>query len=91
MDTEYWFKPKPTGYGARPCHWKGWAVLALFIMGQVFLAMSMLSSSGGSGNMSGTQFMIWFFLFTLLTWGFIRFCKWRTDGEWKWRDGREAQ
>lgn len=85
--SDYWFKPKPVGYGARPSNWKGWMAVAGFIFVQVALAS--LFMRGGAQGMASGAFMLWFAAFLLTTWAFIRFCKSKSDGEWKWRTGRE--
>ena len=76
--TTYWFKPKTHGYGAYPTTWHGWALIAVFVLGQLALAHALLPAAGGSIGP-------WLAGSALMTVTFIWVSKVKTDGDWRWR------
>jgi hypothetical protein len=81
---KYWFKPKTIGYGATPSTWQGWvltfAAVGLMI-GVVKEAMripdrqtSLLVAISGAAII-------------LIAFSWVAYIK--TDGEWRWRSGRD--
>jgi hypothetical protein len=87
--SQYWFKPKTYGYGATPTNWKGWAAIAGYIA--VVLALTLPLTAWPADMPSGPrawQVVTWAAMVGLLTLGFIRFARSRTDGQWAWRWGK---
>ena len=85
-----WFKPKTYGYGATPVTWQGWAIVAGFVAAVVLLAWGLIgfdrSESPGVFN------LIMFFTFALLLVVAVWIVSKRnTDGEWRWRWGKNNQ
>ena len=87
--TTYWFKPKRYGYGATPANWKGWVATAAFV---AVLAVGSLLGFGWQPN-GGTppstwQIAAWLLAVAILTGGFVRLARAKTDGQWGWRWGK---
>lgn len=76
----YWFRPKLFGWGAVPVTWQGWALTLGFMA--VSLAIALLG--GARHNLT--------YLVALapLIVGFVWLCWIKTDGDWRWRWGRDA-
>jgi hypothetical protein len=88
--TEYWFKPHDYGYGATPTGWKGWAAVAVYAA--IILALSLSLAALPSDMPEGPgawQIATWLIIVGLLTLGFVRLCRAKTDGEWRWRWGKQ--
>jgi hypothetical protein len=87
--TDYWFIPKPHGYGATPANWKGW-VATLTFLGVVFVGPFLLAASQQkSGSALGSWiFAVWLLIVPVLVAGFIWLARAKTDGEWGWRWGK---
>jgi hypothetical protein len=79
-----WFRPKTHGYGATPVAWKGWLAVALFSLAQLILALALLSGDPGFWHV-----LAFLALSLPLTAWFVRFTRARTEGDWRWRWGRE--
>ena len=82
--SEYWFKPKRYGLGARPSTWEGWAltigyVAALITLGAVF---------GESGGSRPVTFVA---IGTALTVIFVGLSWLKTEGGWRWRWGDDER
>ena len=89
MLHNYWFKPKGFGYGAKPASWEGWAFTGAYVFAVTVAAIVLLSSHGEARSLGA---WVVFIVFTLcLTAIFALFCKAKTEGEWRWRDGRDTQ
>jgi hypothetical protein len=83
MASQFWFKPKRYGYGTVPTSWQGWA-----------------STLGFAGLVAATVVATELKLLSL-TWcvvtvlvvtvGFLPLVKAKTDGEWRWRWGADAE
>jgi hypothetical protein len=88
--TEYWFKPKRFGYGATPIHWKGWAssFVAMFAVLAVMRFM-ILPVPGGVHHARSEVLFGWIVLVALIV-GFSWFARIKTEGEWRWRWGRDS-
>ena len=88
--ADYWFKPHNYGYGATPISWKGWAAVAVYAAVMVALALSLATLPAdmpeGPGAWQVTTRLI---MVGVLTFGFLRLCRARTDGEWRWRWGKQ--
>lgn len=85
-----WFKPKTHGYGASPANWKGWAATFGFVVIELVLVwVLLLQPIIAKGEPSLGSFLLWAFCSGALTVGFIWLTKAKTDGEWRWRWGRE--
>lgn len=84
--SEHWFRPKTHGYGASPVGWKGWAVISAFGLAQTMFALMMLWPDANLA-MYPVRIAVWGALSAIGTLAFLRFCRARTDGEWRWRWG----
>ncbi len=85
-----WFKPKSHGYGASPANWKGWAATFAFLLVELVLVwILLLRPILETGEPTLGQFVFWAFCSGALTVGFVWLTKAKTDGEWRWRWGRE--
>jgi hypothetical protein len=88
--TDYWFKPKTHGYGASPANWKGWAATAGFVAATVIVTLVLLVWPVATRNGSAWwHAVLWLVLLGAMTAGFIRLARHRTDGDWRWRWGKE--
>ena len=84
--TDFWFKPKTHGYGAYPTGWRGWALIAAFVIGLQLIMWPFVvgpaltnvppTIAGLAGSLTAVA---------LATWVFLRFVRAKTDGEWSWR------
>jgi hypothetical protein len=74
----YWFRPKLFGWGAVPVTWQGWAAT----LGLILLSLPV-------AWLAETRSMAYLALLAPLVAGFIWLCWTRTDGEWRWRWGRD--
>jgi bacteriorhodopsin len=86
--SEHWFKPHTYGYGATPSSWKGWAALAAYLVAMlaVTLPLLVLPVALPAGPVAW-QIATAILLGMLLTVWFVRVCRARTDGDWRWRWG----
>ncbi|HPE25287.1 hypothetical protein [Albidovulum sp.] len=85
-----WFKPKTHGYGASPANWKGWAATFGFLVLELVLVWVLLLRpilAGGEPTIN--QLVVWGFCSGALTVGFVWLTKAKTDGDWRWRWGKE--
>jgi hypothetical protein len=86
--TQYWFRPHAYGYGATPSNWKGWAAVAVYVGAVLVLVLSLttwpaeLPAAPAAWQVATAMLMV-----ALLTVGFVRLCRAKTDGEWRWRWG----
>ncbi len=88
--VDAWFKPKRYGYGATPANWKGWAATIGFIVLMVILSLALVARPGLTGGEPETwHIAVWFIGICVLTLGFVAFCRYKTDGAWHWRWGKE--
>jgi hypothetical protein len=86
---QYWFKPHAYGYGATPANWKGWAVVAAYVAAILAVTSPLLLAwpAGLPASPAAWQIATAILMVALLTVGFIRLCRARTDGQWRWRWG----
>lgn len=84
--TQYWFKPKSHGYGANPATWQGYAVTLAFLAAILAVSLVLIAwpSQAGAG-LSVWRLGVWGLAMFGLCAAFLRLCKARTDGEWRWR------
>jgi hypothetical protein len=88
--TDYWFKPRNYGYGATPINWKGWAAVAGYVALVMALTLSLTALPADMPPGPGRwQIATWLIMVGLLTLGFVRVCRARTDGAWGWRWGKQ--
>jgi hypothetical protein len=88
--AECWFKPHAYGYGATPSGWQGWAAVGVYAA--VVFALSLSLATWPADLPDGPaawQVATWLVMVGLLTFGFLRLCRAKTDGEWKWRWGKQ--
>jgi hypothetical protein len=87
---DYWFKAHDYGYGATPINWKGWAAVAAYLAVVVALTLPLTAlptdMPPGPGQWQVATCLV---LVGLLTLGFLRFCRAKTDGAWRWRWGKQ--
>mgnify|MGYP001346251195 FL=1 len=81
---QYWFRPKSYGYGATPTTWQGWLAVAVFVALIAGMGVLVLPVASGS-DVPWTALALWLTAVAILTLGFIRFCRSRTEGDWHWR------
>jgi RsiW-degrading membrane proteinase PrsW (M82 family) len=87
--AQYWFKPRTYGYGATPANWRGWVAVAAYVA--VVLALVLAVTAWPEDLPRGPaawQVVTAMAMIGALTWGFVRLCRARTDGEWAWRWGK---
>ena len=80
--TRYWFRPKSFGYGATPVTWQGWAVT---VGGALLTAACFVFATLTRGG-SAPFWAAGLALVAALT----IVAKIKTDGAWRWRDGRDG-
>jgi hypothetical protein len=86
--SQYWFKPKTYGYGATPADWRGWAAVAAYIAIVAALSLPLMAWPADMPTSPRIwQLITWAILVVVLTLGFIRFARAKTDGQWNWRWG----
>jgi hypothetical protein len=85
MMTRYWFKPKLHGYGATPVTWEGWAFTG--VIAAIVAAASLLFWNGHAP--SGTLALVWWTFLAIVVALTIVVAKFKTDGAWRWRWGRD--
>lgn len=84
--SDYWFKPKTHGYGAVPINWKGWAAIVAFVFAVMVLTWPLVVQPSIDGaEASILQVVVWLLGLAVLIGIFIRVCREKTDGSWKWR------
>ena len=87
--SQYWFKPKTYGYGATPSGWKGWAAVAGYVALVAAFTLSLLTWPADMPTSPKIwQILTWTIFVALLTLGFIRLTRTKTDGQWAWRWGK---
>jgi hypothetical protein len=72
----YWFVPKRFGYGATPVTWQGW-VVTLGFAGALLLAVRLLPTLAEKIIVS-----------LALVGALIVISVAKTDGDWRWRNGK---
>jgi hypothetical protein len=82
--TEYWFRPRRYGHGATPSTWQGWAAIAAFVVVCAVVAIALFGLLPG-----GWSFILFTLFMVLAVIGFIAFVRKKTDGEWRWRWGKD--
>jgi hypothetical protein len=88
--SDYWFKPHDYGCGATPVSWKGWAAVAVYVAVVLALTLPLTTLPADMPPGPGQwQIATWLIMMGLLTFGFLRLCRAKTDGEWKWRWGKQ--
>ena len=86
--SQHWFKPKTHGYGATPTSWKGWAAVGAYVAVIMALTLPLLAwPTDMPVSPKIWQIVMWAIFVAVLTLGFIRFTRSKTDGQWKWRWG----
>ncbi|MBN1493399.1 MAG: hypothetical protein JW938_04565 [Candidatus Omnitrophica bacterium] len=84
----YWFKPKQYGYGLQPITWQGWVatlIFALVIVACGFLTGALLPHA------TVMQWALFVANVVILIMIFMMLFKDRTDGEVRWRWGRDEE
>lgn len=88
--SDYWFKPKTYGIGAYPTDWRGWALIlgATFLNLLLAVALLVLPALGGAAIFP-MRFVLFLLLATLLVVGLLVVVRMKTDGDRRWRWGKE--
>ena len=84
--TQYWFRPKRYGYGATPITWEGWVLVLGFA---ALMAASVVVMNRFAGVANPVGWLIWAAVVAAGVLWLVQFSRRRTDGEWRWRWGRE--
>lgn len=72
-----WFAPKRYGYGSGlPITWEGWVILVGYLAGVIVTSRIMPAFVGFCLIMAATAGLLWI-------------CATRTEGGWRWRNGRD--
>jgi hypothetical protein len=88
--TDFWFKPHAHGYGATPVNWKGWAAIAGYVTVLLALILPLtVWPADMPASPAAWQVVTAILMIAGLTFGFVRLCRARTDGEWAWRWGKQ--
>lgn len=74
----YWFRPKLFGWGAVPVTWQGWVVTFAMVVAAILVAR--LSELRGPTVLALLIPLVGFFAWLCWT---------KTDGDWRWRWGRD--
>jgi hypothetical protein len=83
-----WFKPRRYGYGATPVTWQGWALIAGFLVAIAVLIWATIGFDREAR--SAGDYAIYFVGAAVLVWALWIISKRTTDGEWRWRWGRDS-
>ena len=85
-----WFAPKTHGYGAAPITWQGWALTLGF--GVVTAAIAWFAVRWLElGYVSAAETIIGGgAVIGILTVVFLKICRAKTNGPWRWRWGADA-
>lgn len=86
---EYWFKPKTHGWGAAPINWKGWALTLALPVLLTIVALPLMIWPALAGDLGFGRIAIWLIVNVVAVLAFLRLCRAKTDGEWRWRWGGE--
>ncbi len=89
--ARYWFRPKRFGYGATPVTWEGWVATAVFAAGLLWAMLEFRSAIelARTGAIAASMIAGYIALMAAAIFGFVRFSRYMTSGEWKWRWGGE--
>ena len=77
MTGDKWFRPKRSGYGATPDHWKGWAFVVVYVAIVVVVALALIAK--------GAAALLVVLAIIALTGATIPLIKAKTGGDWRWR------
>jgi uncharacterized membrane protein YbhN (UPF0104 family) len=86
----YWFRPRRYGYGATPTSWQGVVALIAFPVVVVVVALLLFLFDVGPEGPSAWRFVVFVAAFLIGLAAFLAFVRARTDGEWRWRWGRDG-
>ena len=86
--NRYWFRPRRYGMGATPSTWEGWT---LVVGASALLIGSIVLMEATVGRSDFVAWMAWAVIVAAVLWWLVRVCRYRTDGEWRWRWGEEAK
>ena len=85
--TRYWFRPKRYGCGATPATWEGGAFTGL-VVAIVAVAASLLFRNGHAPG--GPMALVWWAFVAIVIALTVVVAKFKTDGAWRWRWGRDS-
>jgi hypothetical protein len=81
--TTYWFKPKRYGYGATPVVWQGWAVTIAAVATVVVTVLLSQIFVDSSWRLAAPV------IIALVIAVLCIVSHRKTDGEWRWRWGKD--
>jgi hypothetical protein len=84
--SRYWFRPKRYGYGATPITWEGWTLIIGVVATMVAVSLSLRFTTT---SLWALATLLVFDAIALGTLAFVRHRK--TDGDWRWRWGRDPK
>ena len=88
--ADYWFRPRRYGIGATPITWQGWLLTIVFLVILVVITAGPLYALRLFGIAMAGPMIGGCLLLTLpVTLIFVWISKAKTNGEWRWRFGRE--
>ncbi|MCA0199666.1 MAG: hypothetical protein LCH56_02360 [Proteobacteria bacterium] len=82
---QHWYEPKAYGYGAVPIHWKGVAFAVAFMAALLGGLAVIALTLGAAGALPGLIYAAG------LTALFLKVCRRRTNGPWRWRESTPSQ
>jgi hypothetical protein len=89
--AEHWFEPKTHGYGAVPTSWRGWALTLGFVALSSLLVLVFVLWPLLHGRAPGAWGIATYLVaMAVATFAFIRICRRKTRGEWRWRWGERV-
>jgi hypothetical protein len=89
--SEFWFEPKRYGYGATPTSWQGWALTIGYVLVLAALGLPLLALQEAGGSDLGLWLIpAWLAGIAMTTIVFLRICRARTNGAWRWRWGEKV-
>jgi hypothetical protein len=79
--ADYWFEPKEQGYGAVPINGKGLALTLIFAVAVIAGSLAIIFTFRETWL---TPVLGLFYILALVV-AFLRICRRKTNGPWRWR------
>jgi hypothetical protein len=67
--------------------WQGWALTLGYVATTILLSLLAFAGTPGAPPPTVAQWLVWAVLLAIITYGFLRLVRARTDGDWAWRWG----
>jgi uncharacterized membrane protein len=81
--NRFWFRPKTYGYGVTPISWEGWAITLAYV------AVVLAGVLGIAQRNTATAWLSAIAVIVLATGAMVFVGRQKTDGDWRWRWGRD--